>query len=45
MCIRDRGWVNYHLGRASAIAWTMFLLLIVIGLVYFLVSKRLQKSH
>lgn len=41
----EQGWVNYHLGRASAIAWTMFLLLIVIGLVYFLVSKRLQKSH
>lgn len=41
----EQGWFNYHLGRASAIAWTMFLLLIVIGLVYFLVAKRLQKSH
>lgn len=41
----EQGWFNYHLGRASAIAWTLFLLLIVIGLVYFLVAKRLQKSH
>lgn len=41
----EQGWFNYHLGRASAIAWTMFLLLIVIGLVYYLVAKRLQKSH
>ncbi len=29
----EQGWVNQHLGRASAIAWTMFLILIVIGLV------------
>ncbi|MCK1798555.1 sugar ABC transporter permease [Streptomyces sp. XM4193] len=41
----EQGWTNFHLGRASAIAWMMFLLLIVIGLVYFLVAKRLQKSH
>ena len=25
----EQGWVNFHLGRASAIAWTMFLILIV----------------
>ena len=24
----DQGWVNRHLGRASAIAWTMFLILL-----------------
>ncbi|MBU7598786.1 sugar ABC transporter permease [Streptomyces sp. P38-E01] len=41
----EQGWTNFHLGRASAIAWMMFLVLIVIGLVYFLVAKRLQKSH
>ncbi|MBB1246463.1 sugar ABC transporter permease [Streptomyces durbertensis] len=41
----EQGWFNYHLGRASAIAWTMFLILILIGLVYFLVARRLQKSH
>ncbi|GAB3969420.1 carbohydrate ABC transporter permease [Streptomyces sparsus] len=41
----EQGWVNYHLGRASAIAWSMFLILIVIGLVYWLFARRLQKSH
>jgi cellobiose transport system permease protein len=41
----EQGWFNYHLGRASAIAWTMFLILNLVGLVYFLVARRLRKSH
>lgn len=28
----EQGWVNLHLGRASAIAWAMFLILLVVGL-------------
>ncbi|MFC4493457.1 carbohydrate ABC transporter permease [Streptomyces ovatisporus] len=40
----EQGWFNFHLGRASAIAWTMFLILLVIGLVNWLISRRLQKS-
>ncbi|MEU9999657.1 carbohydrate ABC transporter permease [Streptomyces sp. NPDC048370] len=27
----EQGWVNHHLGRASAIAWAMFLILLLIG--------------
>ncbi|MFF8829735.1 carbohydrate ABC transporter permease [Streptomyces sp. NPDC015131] len=27
----EQGWVNLHLGRASAIAWAMFLLLLLLG--------------
>ncbi|MFE3493507.1 carbohydrate ABC transporter permease [Streptomyces sp. NPDC059175] len=38
----EQGWVNLHLGRASAIAWTMFLLLLVIGVVNRLFARRLQ---
>lgn len=40
----EQGWVNQHLGRASAIAWTMFAILIVIGLINQLISRRLRAS-
>ncbi|MER5481174.1 sugar ABC transporter permease [Streptomyces sp. NPDC002734] len=40
----EQGWVNQHLGRASAIAWTMFAILIVIGLVNSVISRRLRTS-
>lgn len=40
----EQGWVNMHLGRASAIAWTMFLILIVIGVVNYVISRRLRAS-
>ncbi|QIQ07100.1 sugar ABC transporter permease [Streptomyces liangshanensis] len=37
----EQGWVNLHLGRASAIAWAMFLILLVVGAVNWLVARRL----
>ncbi|WP_189862683.1 carbohydrate ABC transporter permease [Streptomyces poonensis] len=40
----EQGWVNQHLGRASAIAWTMFLILIVIGIANSVISRRLRAS-
>ncbi|MBT2387870.1 sugar ABC transporter permease [Streptomyces sp. ISL-1] len=40
----EQGWVNLHLGRASAIAWAMFLILLVIGAVNWLLARRLSKS-
>ncbi|GHG04443.1 carbohydrate ABC transporter permease [Streptomyces albogriseolus] len=40
----EQGWVNQHLGRASAIAWSMFAILIVIGLINQLISRRLRAS-
>ncbi|MDT9700362.1 sugar ABC transporter permease [Streptomyces sp. P17] len=40
----EQGWVNQHLGRASAIAWTMFLILIVVGIVNYVISRRLRAS-
>ncbi|OIJ88122.1 carbohydrate ABC transporter permease [Streptomyces colonosanans] len=40
----EQGWVNQHLGRASAIAWTMFLILVVIGIVNYAISRRLRAS-
>ncbi|MFI1125819.1 carbohydrate ABC transporter permease [Streptomyces hygroscopicus] len=41
----EQGWVNLHLGRASAIAWTMFLILLLIAAANWLVSRRLRKSQ
>ncbi|MGP3976192.1 carbohydrate ABC transporter permease [Streptomyces sp. 8N114] len=41
----EQGWFDFQLGRASAIAWTMFLILIVIGLVNWLIARRLTKTH
>ncbi|MFI6682479.1 carbohydrate ABC transporter permease [Streptomyces sp. NPDC050485] len=40
----EQGWVNLHLGRASAIAWAMFLILLLIGAVNWLVSHTLRKG-
>jgi cellobiose transport system permease protein len=41
----EQGWTNYHLGRASAIAWTMFVLLLLIAAVNGLLARRLRKSQ
>ncbi|GGV22217.1 ABC transporter permease [Kitasatospora herbaricolor] len=41
----DQGFRNSMLGRASAIAWTMFALLLLIGLVNALIARRLRKSQ
>ncbi len=41
----DQGWIIGNLGKASAIAWTMFLILLIIGLIQMLVSRRLRKSQ
>jgi cellobiose transport system permease protein len=40
----EQGWVAHHLGRASAIAWMMFLILIVVGIVNYVISRRLRAS-
>lgn len=40
----EMGWTNYNLGRASAIAWSMFLLLIIIGLIYWVLSRWVARS-
>ncbi|WP_443076552.1 hypothetical protein [Streptomyces sp. NBC_01725] len=42
--LKEAGWVNLHLGRASAIAWAMFLILLVIGALNRLVARRLRRS-
>ncbi|MFI9234148.1 carbohydrate ABC transporter permease [Streptomyces rimosus] len=40
----EQGWVNLHLGRASAIAWTMFLILLVVAAVNALIARRLRRG-
>lgn len=41
----DQGWVIGNLGKASAIAWSMFLILLLIAVINLLVSRRLRKSQ
>ncbi|MFE0462419.1 carbohydrate ABC transporter permease [Kitasatospora sp. NPDC058965] len=40
----DQGFRNSMLGRASAIAWTMFGLLLLVGLVNTLIARRLRRD-
>ncbi|MFE0044973.1 carbohydrate ABC transporter permease [Streptomyces albireticuli] len=41
----EQGWFNFHLGRASAVAWTMFLILLLIGAVNLLIARGLRKTR
>ena len=41
----ETGWFNLHLGRAAAIAWAMFLLLIIIGILYWVLTRLVGKSN
>nr|WP_203689131.1 sugar ABC transporter permease [Streptomyces sp. SID12488] len=41
----DQGWVIGNLGKASAIAWSMFLILLVVAAVNMLINRRLRKSQ
>ncbi|MEV4869645.1 carbohydrate ABC transporter permease [Streptomyces syringium] len=41
----EQGWFSFHLGRACAVAWTMFLILLLIAAVNAIVARRLRESH
>ncbi|MGV9565293.1 carbohydrate ABC transporter permease [Streptomyces sp. NPDC003480] len=41
----DQGWIIGNLGKASAIAWSMFLILLVVAVVNMLLSRRLRTSR
>ncbi|WP_128428668.1 carbohydrate ABC transporter permease [Streptomyces cyaneus] len=41
----DQGWIIGNLGKASAIAWSMFLILLIVAVIQLLVSRRLRKSQ
>ncbi|MFI5659362.1 carbohydrate ABC transporter permease [Streptomyces sp. NPDC051684] len=41
----DQGWIVGNLGKASAIAWSMFLILLVVAAINMLISRRLRKSQ
>lgn len=40
----DQGWIIGNLGKASAIAWSMFLILLVVAVINMLLTRRLRKS-
>ncbi len=41
----DQGWINGHLGRASAVAWLMLLILLLIAAVNLLIARRLRRDR
>ncbi|MFI9718124.1 carbohydrate ABC transporter permease [Streptomyces sp. NPDC052396] len=41
----EQGWFHYHLGRASAVAWAMFLILLAAGAVCALSARRLGRGR
>jgi cellobiose transport system permease protein len=40
----DQGWFNFHLGRAAAVAWAMFLIIVVLVAVNSLLARRIRSS-
>jgi cellobiose transport system permease protein len=40
----DQGWFNFHLGRAAAIAWAMFLIIVVLVAINSLLARRIRSS-
>ncbi|CAM5682940.1 Sugar ABC transporter permease OS=Streptomyces alboniger OX=132473 GN=CP975_12570 PE=3 SV=1 [Streptomyces alboniger] len=41
----DQGWINGHLGRASAVAWLMLAILLIIAAVNMLIVRRMRKDR
>ena len=41
----DIGWGQWNFGRAAALAWILFLIIIVIGLINLLVTRRLVRDE
>ncbi|TLS44751.1 sugar ABC transporter permease [Streptomyces montanus] len=41
----DQGWIVGNLGKASAIAWSMFLILVIIAVINLVVTRRLRKTQ
>ena len=40
----DQGWFNFHLGRAAAVAWAMFLIIVILVVVNFLLARRIRSA-
>jgi cellobiose transport system permease protein len=40
----DQGWYNFHLGRAAAVAWAMFLIILVFVIVNALLARRIRSA-
>jgi cellobiose transport system permease protein len=40
----DQGWYNFHLGRAAAVAWAMFLIIVILVIVNSLLARRIRSA-
>jgi cellobiose transport system permease protein len=41
----DIGWGQWNFGRAAALAWILFLIILIIGLINLLVTRRLVRDE
>jgi cellobiose transport system permease protein len=44
MLIRNTGWDELNFGRAAAVAWLLFLLIVLIGVINLLITRRVANS-
>ena len=40
----DQGWFNFHLGRAAAVAWAMFLIIVILVGINSLLARRIRSA-
>jgi cellobiose transport system permease protein len=40
----DQGWFNFHLGRAAAVAWAMFLIIVILVAINSLLARRIRSA-
>jgi cellobiose transport system permease protein len=40
----DQGWYNFHLGRAAAVAWAMFVIILVFVVINSLLARRIRSA-
>lgn len=44
MLIRNTGWDELNFGRAAAVAWLLFILIVLIGVINLLITRRVAQS-
>jgi cellobiose transport system permease protein len=44
MLIRNTGWDELNFGRAAAVAWLLFLLIVLIGVINLLITRRIAAA-
>jgi cellobiose transport system permease protein len=43
--IYQLGWAQKNFGRAAAVAWLLFLIIVIIGIVNYLITRRISSEN